>query len=166
MSRKNFKKPTRRLFVFLHATFSSLWVGGALSMLILIFLKHPTNGYQLLAYNTAIKLIDDFVIIGSANGVLLTGIILSWKTPWGFFKHWWVAIKLVLTIAMAVFGTVALGPWTNESVTMVQEMGMEAINSNKYQHIQLMQMIFGPLQFSMMLFLLYLTVYKPFKKIK
>ena len=165
MSRKNFKKPTRRLFVFLHATFSSLWIGGALSMLILIFLKQPTNGDQLLAYNTAVKLIDDFVIIGSANGVLLTGIILSWKTPWGFFKHWWLAIKLVLTIAMAVFGTLALGPWTNESVSLVQEMGMEAINNSQYQHMQLMQMIFGSLQLSMMLFLLYLTVYKPFKKI-
>lgn len=165
MSRKNFNKTSRRLFVFLHATFSSLWIGGALSMLILIFLKQTNNGDQLLAYNTAVKLIDDFVIIGSANGVLLTGIILSWKTPWGFFKHWWVAIKFVLTIAMAVFGTVALGPWTNESVTLVQKMGIEAINNNQYQHMQQMQMIFGPLQFSMMLFLLYLTVYKPFKKI-
>ncbi len=34
-----------------------------------------------------------------AIGVVLTGVVLSLGTSWGLFKHLWVVVKLVLTVA-------------------------------------------------------------------
>ncbi|TDF93741.1 hypothetical protein [Paenibacillus piri] len=39
---------------------------------------------------------------------LLTGILLSLWTQWGLVKHYWVLIKLVLTIMTIMMGIVPL----------------------------------------------------------
>jgi hypothetical protein len=52
----------------------------------------------------AMELIARFVIIPLAFASLLTGLIQSLGTPWGLFRHYWVVVKLLLT----VFATVVL----------------------------------------------------------
>jgi hypothetical protein len=52
----------------------------------------------------AMELIARFVIVPSAFASLLTGLIQSLGTPWGLFRHYWVVVKLLLT----VFATVVL----------------------------------------------------------
>jgi hypothetical protein len=46
----------------------------------------------------AMEMIARFVIIPLAFASLLTGLIQSLGTPWGLFRHYWVLIKLLLTI--------------------------------------------------------------------
>ncbi len=162
----NFNKTTRRIILGIHVTFSALWAGAALSMLVIMFLKQPSGSAELLAYNWSVKLIDDYVIIASAVGALLTGLLLSWKTPWGFFRYWWVAIKLVATLIMVLAGTFFLGPWTNQSVSMVAAAGMDALNDGRYLFFQEASRIVGSLQFLLLVILIFLSVIKPFKTIK
>jgi hypothetical protein len=52
----------------------------------------------------AMELIARFVIVPLAFASLLTGLIQSLGTPWGLFRHYWVVVKLLLT----VFATVVL----------------------------------------------------------
>jgi len=52
----------------------------------------------------AMELIARFVIVPFAFASLLTGLIQSLGTPWGLFRHWWVLVKLLLT----VFATIVL----------------------------------------------------------
>nr|WP_321358096.1 hypothetical protein [uncultured Draconibacterium sp.] len=162
----NFGKNLRRTIVSFHIIFSALWAGAALSMVILMFTKNPQNVSELLAYNHANKLIDDWIIIGSATACFLTGLLLSWKTPWGFFKHWWVAVKLVLTTALIILGSFWLGKWTNESVYMIREQGAAIYANTSYQDYQLFSKFWGSLQTSVLLFLFFISVFKPWKKIK
>jgi hypothetical protein len=45
-----------------------------------------------------------FVIVPLALASLLSGLIQSLSTPWGLFRHYWVLVKLLLTI----FATIVL----------------------------------------------------------
>lgn len=164
--RNNFNKTTRRIILGIHVTFSALWAGAGLSMLILMFFKNPGNASELLAYSWAVKLIDDYVIIGSAMGSLLTGLLLSWKTPWGFFRYWWVAIKLVITLMMVLAGSFFLGPWTNQSVVLVAAAGMDVLHNQQYLFFQQASKVVGSLQFLLVVALIFVSVIKPFKTIK
>jgi hypothetical protein len=46
----------------------------------------------------AMELIARFVIVPLAFASLLTGLIQSLGTPWGLFRHYWVVVKLLLTV--------------------------------------------------------------------
>ncbi len=52
----------------------------------------------------AMELTTRFVIVPLALASLLTGLIQSLGTPWGLFRHWWILVKLLLT----VFATIVL----------------------------------------------------------
>jgi hypothetical protein len=52
----------------------------------------------------AMELTTWFVIVPLAFASLLTGIEQSLGTAWGLFRHWWVLMKLLLT----VFATIVL----------------------------------------------------------
>ena len=161
-----FGKNLRRTIVSLHVVASALWVGAAISMVVLTFTKNPRNISELLAFNLANKLIDDWIIIGSATTSFLSGLLLSWKTPWGFFKHWWVIVKLILSVALILLGTFWLGKWINESVYMVQEMGADVYKYKRYLEFQSLSKFWGALQVGVLIFIFCITVFKPWKKLK
>jgi ABC-type anion transport system duplicated permease subunit len=52
----------------------------------------------------AMELVARFVIVPMAFASLLTGLVQSLGTPWGLFQHYWVLVKLLLT----VFATIVL----------------------------------------------------------
>lgn len=39
-----------------------------------------------------------FIILPLVFASLLVGIVQSLGTPWGLFRHWWVLLKLLLTV--------------------------------------------------------------------
>jgi hypothetical protein len=43
-----------------------------------------------------------FVIVPFCFASLLTGLIQSLGTKWGLFKHYWIVVKLLLTIAVTI----------------------------------------------------------------
>lgn len=66
------------------------------------------------------KIIDDFIIIPAALGSLITGLIISWFTNWGFFKFNWVTVKWIVTVSSILFDTFWLGPWLNGMAAISQ----------------------------------------------
>jgi uncharacterized membrane protein len=77
-----------------HIFFVCAWIGTALSIVLLGFVKGNTpNGDELYAVNASIKLIDDFIIIPAALGSLITGMLICWLTNWRLFKFKWVIVK-------------------------------------------------------------------------
>lgn len=67
-----------------HVSFAALWTGTVLSMFALAVSNQQSNNADVLsALNSAINLLDDYVVIPSAMGSLLTGTLLCWLTIWG-----------------------------------------------------------------------------------
>ncbi|MEI8306044.1 MAG: hypothetical protein WCF99_03150 [Chloroflexales bacterium] len=146
-----------------HVLFTAAWVGAAMCMILIHFASRPTNGSEVHGALAALKLIDDWIIIPSAIGSMLSGLLISWLTPWGFFKWRWVTVKWIGTVAVMLFGTFFLGPWLN---------GMEAMSAANPQALQdpaflssrqLMSLSIGP-QLLLLLFMVLISVLKPWKK--
>lgn len=95
----------RRLTYTTHITSSVGWVGAVLVFLALAVIavtsedERTVRGAYLVMAPAAW-----FVLVPLAHASLLTGIALSLGTAWGLFRHYWVVLKLLIT----VFATVIL----------------------------------------------------------
>ncbi|PRY47829.1 hypothetical protein LY71_1118 [Geodermatophilus tzadiensis] len=58
----------------------------------------------------AAHLVGTALLVPLALAALATGVLLGARTPWGLLRHWWVALKLVLTAAGAVLALAVLVP--------------------------------------------------------
>lgn len=116
-----------------HVIFAALWTGTVLSMFLLAFKnQHSTNADVLQALNSAINLLDDYVVIPSAIGSLLTGTFLCWLTVWGFFRYYWVIVKWIATVALMIVGTFWLFPWANAATAISEAQRLQALENPLY----------------------------------
>jgi hypothetical protein len=95
----------RRFTYTTHITSSIGWTGAVVAFLAFAVIGFTSNdevkvrGAYLLMAPAAW-----FVLVPLAHASLLSGIILSLGTTWGLFRHYWVVLKLGIT----VFATVIL----------------------------------------------------------
>jgi hypothetical protein len=98
--------PNLRKFVLTaHITFSVGWIGAVAAFLALAIAGLTSQNTQMVrAAYPAMELTARFVIVPLAFASLLSGLIQSLGTSWGLFRHYWVLVKLLLTI----FATIVL----------------------------------------------------------
>lgn len=84
-----------------HVGFAALWTGAVLSMFLLSLRNtNSTNAEVLYTLDSAITLLDDWIVIPSAIGSVVTATFLCWVTNYGFTKFYWVITKWVLTTGL------------------------------------------------------------------
>ena len=149
----------------LHLLFVCGWVGGAASLIIMRAANGSLlGGPDLHGLNVAIKTVDDLIIIPSALGSLFTGLAFSLLTSWGFFRHWWVAVKWVLTVVAILFGSFFLGPWVNGMTAFTAAQGGGAALTEIYQQYDKLNFAFGSVQLVTLAFMLVISYRKPWGK--
>ncbi|MBN2431387.1 MAG: DUF2269 family protein [Acidobacteria bacterium] len=148
----------------IHLFFAALWVGGAFAVLLLIFTLEAAHGMELYGVNRAMRLVDDYVIIPGAVGLLLTGILYATLTPWGWFRHRWITTKWIVNIYGVMFGTFLLGPWLNSLAPQAFEQGLAALTQPEYLARLHLLRSWGTFQFTTILFALVISVLKPWRK--
>lgn len=105
----------------LHVVFACAWFGAVLAVVLLYVLTQVGDAPFDLRTNAAlIEKIDHFIIIPSSLACFLTGLLISWKTNWGFVKYQWVLSKLVIGSALILFGIFFLGPWILKSSEVLE----------------------------------------------
>src|SRR6267378_951832 len=93
----------RKFALTAHVTFSVGLLGSIAAFLALAVAGLISQDAQMVrAAYLAMELIARFVIVPLAFASLLTGLIQSLGTPWGLFRHYWVVVKLLLTVFAAV----------------------------------------------------------------
>jgi hypothetical protein len=116
-----------------HIAFAALWTGTVLSMVLIAFRNRNTfNGDELHALNSIINLLDDFIVIPSSIGSVLTATFLCWFTNYGFFKFYWVIVKWILTVMLMLFGTFWLFPWANAATSISDAERLQAFENPLY----------------------------------
>lgn len=96
--------PRLTKFVFTsHITFSVGWLGAVAVFLALAITGLTSQDIQLArsAY-LAMELSGWFVIVPFGLASLLTGLIQAMGTKWRLFKHYWIVVKLFLTVAATI----------------------------------------------------------------
>jgi hypothetical protein len=98
--------PRLRKFALTVHVISSVGLLGAIAGFLALAVAGLTsqNDQMVRAAYLAMDLIARFVILALALASLLTGLIQSVGTPWGLFRHYWVLVKLLLS----VFATIIL----------------------------------------------------------
>jgi hypothetical protein len=89
----------RKFALTTHVTSSVGWLGAVAAFLALAVAGLTGQDPQMVrAAYLATEFITWFVIVPLAFASLLTGLVVSLGTPWGLFRHYWVLLKLVLTL--------------------------------------------------------------------
>ena len=108
---RNMRPPVRKLVLVLHVLCGVGWMGADIALMVLLVNARMTaSAAEVMAGYTAVALIVPVAVPPLCLGVLLTGLLLGWATPWGLVRHWWVFVKLVLAIVMTILVFVALLP--------------------------------------------------------
>jgi len=155
----------QKFLKIMHLIMAGLWLGGAFGLtLMTVFLGPGDSGGELYAYDMARKFVDDWLVIPGAMGCLLTGLLISLLTPWGFFKHRWVALKWLLTVSCILFGTFVLGPMVNGRPPVSAEMGLEALDNADYMAKLKYNSILGGAQVGVIFFMMIISTLKPWRK--
>ena len=82
-----------------HVVSSVGWLGAVASSLALAIAGLISSDAQVVrsAY-LMLALMGRFVLIPLSIASLLTGLVMSLGTAWGLFRHYWVIIKLLITV--------------------------------------------------------------------
>jgi hypothetical protein len=101
----------RKLALAAHVTSSVGWLGAvaAFSALAVVSLTSP-EVQRVRAADLAMDWCTWFVVVPFCVASTLTGLISSLGTPWGLFRHYWVLVKLLLTVPAATLLLVHLEP--------------------------------------------------------
>lgn len=142
------------------------WIGGAVALLLMYFLKEGvTDAGVLYGINQSIHHVDmTVVVIPGAFGCLTTGLIYSIWSNWGFFKHNWLIFKWIITVAAILFGTFFLGPWETTMMEISGSLGMSSLSDPSYLYHQKMNLLFGSLQCLVLMVTVFISIFKPWRK--
>ncbi|MFZ3495874.1 hypothetical protein ACODT5_22085 [Streptomyces sp. 5.8] len=101
----------RKLALTAHVTVSVGWLGAVAAFLALAVAGLAGKDAQTArsAY-LAMDVTGWYVIVPLAAASLLTGMISALGTTWGLLRHYWVVVKLVITVLATVALLVHMGP--------------------------------------------------------
>ncbi|NDV21010.1 hypothetical protein GO013_16485 [Pseudodesulfovibrio sp. JC047] len=125
------------------------------------------DGGVLYGINQAIHYIDiKIIVILGAFGCLLTGFTYSLFSRWGFFRHGWMILKWIITIAAILFGMFYLGPWEVAMMNLSGQLGLAALTDAAYLQYEFLHAFFGTVQALVLVGLLFISIFKPWKNIR
>ncbi len=95
---------TRKLALTAHVVSSVGWLGAVAGSLALAVVGLTSQDAQMVrAAYLALEPIGWFVLVPLSVASLLTGLIQSFGTTWGLFRHYWVLFKLLINVVASVF---------------------------------------------------------------
>lgn len=101
----------RKVALIAHVTFSVGWLGSVVAFLALAIAGLASSDPQIVrAAYLAMEVVGWFVIVPLSIASLLSGLLQSLGTIWGLFRHWWVVLKLVMTVLATLVLLVHMQP--------------------------------------------------------
>ena len=93
----------RKFALTVHLTCSVGWIGAVVGYLVLGLAANTSpDAATVRAAWIAMDVTGWWAIVPLAVAALLTGLVMSFSTHWGLFRHYWVVISLVLTLLSTV----------------------------------------------------------------
>lgn len=160
--------PTARKWMkLMHVIFSASWFGGNLSLILLNFMTpRPDTAAALVLQNVIFHSIATTIVATASILSFLGGLLLCWKSSWGFFRHRWVFVKIIVTLVVIVFCATISGPAIEETIELSRALGMEALHNEAYLANAMLSAVVQPAIFAILVFLAYLSIFKPWSKRK
>jgi hypothetical protein len=101
----------RKVALTAHVTSSVGWLGAVGSFLALAIVGLIGQDAQVVrAVYLVMDLIAWYVIVPLCLASVLTGLVSSLSTTWGLFRHYWVVLKILITIPSSLMLLVHMPP--------------------------------------------------------
>ena len=156
-----------KLLKVFHFIFIMMWTIGVVFMSILNWKSESL--FPKFIYNQETSLFIDYVfVIPGAVGAVITGVIYGIKTNWGFFKYKWITVKWILGILVIIIGTFILHPIALDILYNTESLSEEnyKIFLNDWRLDIVTLQIMATIQAIALIFLIIVSVYKPWMKKK
>ena len=151
--------PRLRKFVLTaHITSSVGWLGTVASFLVLALVGLASEEDQTVrAVYVAMELTAWFAIVPLAIASLITGLVQSFGTSWGLFRHYWITAKFLITIVATLLLLVHTRP-----IGILAGAAREAATvMAKYRGLQIQLVGDAVAAIALLLIATILSVYKP-----
>lgn len=162
----NKKLPQRGMKVLkvVHLICAVAWMGSAIIMSCLRLFVGATDAAGMFYMAEVLESIDMKILVPGAVGCLVTGLLYGLFTNWGFFKHRWLTVKWVLVVFMMSLGTFYMGPLVKDNVLISRNLMNGSGNAAAYWQNVVHSTYCGWLQVSLLVLVIILSVWKPWKK--
>jgi uncharacterized membrane protein len=152
-------RPGLRKFVrTAHIIFTVGWLGAVAGFLVLAIAGLTIQDTQTVrSVYPSMELIARFVIVPlSFAPLLLTGPFLSLGTPWGLFRHYWIIVKLVITILCTIIMQLHMQP-----ISHLARVAADGTLSSADYNLQVQMVVAAAAALLALLMATGLSVYKP-----
>ena len=150
----------------LHIVFVVLMIGGIISSVVIRLGFQPTTYEETLVVHRVLQTVSDQIIRYGGFGILLIGFVYSIWTPWGFFKHRWVAVKWGVFVAQTVFGIFFIDRWMVNNMSLLETEKEAALSNPAFLYNETLIQYGAMAQIALLLFVTAVSVLKPWKKMK
>jgi uncharacterized protein with FMN-binding domain len=152
----------KRILLSIHLLLNSVWIGGIIAIIFLNLLRtHAVDGDQVYAINMMIFRIQDDLVMNVSFGVILTGLLFSLFTQWGFVRFRWVAVKWIAVITLFVLITFYLAPSVNGMAAIADVDRTAAVTNSLYLQFEKESLMFLSLQLLLLVLIILVSVFKP-----
>ena len=152
-----------KVLKILHLIFAMIWTSGAIAMVLITFLSKAQSVDELHMKYSILLVVDNWLIITGAMTSLVIGIVYGIFTNWGFFKHRWIIVKWIITVAQILFGTFSYHPALTQNLSLISELKEEVVYNAEFIANNRFMEISGFFQSGLLLFMIVISVFKPWK---
>ena len=116
----------QKLVKSLHLLAAVAWMGGAFSLLELAAGRESMEfePEAVRVINICIYYVDCLVVLPGIIGCIVSGLLYSIYTPFGFVKYFWIAYKWLISLSAFFWGSLFLGPWADDVVALANSLGL------------------------------------------
>ena len=157
----------QRFLKAVHLVVVGLWLSCVIVLLVMpIISRHIETGEELYMYNLIYHFIDLYILTPAAIATLLTGIVYSLFTKWGFFRHGWLVYKWIVTLTIIISGTFYLGPMVTKMLAITDLKRLSALQDAYYVQGVTIGIWAAIINTLLLLTAVFFSVYKPWKNIR
>ena len=150
--------PVRKVALTAHVTASVGWLGSVAAFLVLAIAGlRNENPQTVRAAYLAMDLLAWYIIVPLCLASLTTGLVQALGTPWGLLRHYWVIIKLLITVLSTVILIVHMRP-----ITHIADAAAEAaLGSTDFRRLRAQLVLDAAAAVGALLVATTLSIYKP-----
>ena len=161
---KMMKKNGLKLLKVFHVLFSAFWGGTVFCTFISMIVIGNQSEQNIKSVLLAVQNFD-YITIPCIFGLIITGIIYSVFTEWGFKKYYWILIKWIIALALPII----CGTLVEDAAQKLIDLSIDPnFNRNTVGFNDALlntQIAYGAV-ILLFVFVIYLSICKPFGKIK
>ncbi len=102
----------RKFVLTVHVASSGSWLGVGMVMAVLGVTGLVTGDLALRHHAYALMhILDLAIVIPLVLLSIITGLVVSFGTPWGLVRHWWVLVKFAIALGIVTFASLRENYW-------------------------------------------------------